>query len=52
MPLLLEAIQTITMITDRGKEYPSVITATNQDMSRKTAGRFMGNLLIGNHQNQ
>jgi hypothetical protein len=40
------------MIIDIGKEDPGVLTATNQDMPRKTAGRFMANLLIGNHQNQ
>jgi len=52
MKLLLGDIQTIIMIVNIEGEDPNVITVTNQDMSKKIAGRFMANLLRGSHQDQ
>jgi hypothetical protein len=52
MKLLLGDIQTIIMIVNIEGEDPNVITVTSQDMSKKIAGRFMANLLMGSHQDQ
>jgi hypothetical protein len=52
MKLLLGDIQTIIMIVNIEGEDPSVIIVTSQDMSKKIAGRFMANLLMGSHQDQ
>lgn len=50
--MLPKDTQTATTIIDREREDPSVITATNQDIPGKTAGRFIANLLIESHQDQ